>query len=172
MNIENIDPKGEEGEEREEEEQLFENFFANQFQSSSTSEESLHLNELFFELEYQDNPLALVIYQPSPLGNPQMVAPFRFPIPTQQGTQNLKNIPSVVLPKFYGLITEDLETFLFEFDVLFQSYNYTMDAHKLKLFPSTLKEVALRWFMSLGANIVQDRQTTRNLFLAKYKDYC
>ena len=81
---------------------------------------------------------------------------FPFPIPTQQGTQNLKNIPLAFFTKFYGLITEDPETFLFEFDVLFQSYDYTMDAHKLKLFPSTLKEVALKWFMSLGANTISD----------------
>lgn len=43
---------------------------------------------------------------------------FPFPIPIQQGNQNLKNIPSAALPKFYGLITEDPETFLFEFDIL------------------------------------------------------
>ena len=77
-----------EGEEEREEEELFENVFADQLPSSS--EESLHLNELFAEPDYQDNPLALVIYQQPPLlGNPQMVAPFPFPIPTQQGTQNL-----------------------------------------------------------------------------------
>ena len=97
---------------------------------------------------------------------------FPFLIPTQQGTQNLKNIPSAILPKFYGLITEDPKTFLFEFDILFQSYDYTTNAHKLKLFPSTLKEAALRWFMSLGASDVPDWQTMSNLFLAKYKDYC
>ena len=47
-------------EEREEEE-LFENMFANQLPSSS--EESLHLNELFAEPDYQDKPLDLIIYQ-------------------------------------------------------------------------------------------------------------
>ena len=76
-----------------------------QLQSSATSEESLHLNEIFVELDYQDNPLALVIYQPPPPppppGNPQMTATqptFPFPIPTQQGNQNLKNIPLAALP--------------------------------------------------------------------------
>lgn len=71
------------------------------------------MNNLFVEPEYQDNPLALVIYQP-PVEHPQMAAaqpPFPFPIPPQQGNQNMKNIPSDALPKFYGLITEDLETF-------------------------------------------------------------
>ena len=89
---------------------------------------------------------------------------FPFPIPPQQGNQNLKNIPSAALPKFYGLIIEDLETFLFEFDILCQSYDYTIDAHKLKLFPSTLKEAALRWFMSLGENDVADWPTMSNFF--------
>ena len=85
MNIEYPEPERVEGEEREEEEQLFENLFVDQFKSSSTSEESLHLNELFAKPEYQDNPLALVIYQLPPLGNPQMAATqatFPFPIPT------------------------------------------------------------------------------------------
>ena len=45
----------------------------NQEHSPTTSEESLYLNNLFAEPEYQDNPLALVIYQP-PLGHPQMAA--------------------------------------------------------------------------------------------------
>lgn len=65
------DPK--EREEREEEEELFENVFAEipeQVQSPTTSEESFHLNNLFAELEYQDNPLAIFIYQ-QPLGLPQ-----------------------------------------------------------------------------------------------------
>ena len=129
------------------------------------------MNDLFAEPEYQDNPLALVIYQP-PLGNPQMAVAqptFPFLIPTQQGNQNLKNIPSIALPKFYGLITEDLKTFLFQFDILCRSYDYTTDSHKLKLFPSTLREDTLRWFMSLGANAMIDWKNMSNLFLNKYK---
>ena len=103
FNQEDPFPKREE-EGSEEEEELFENMFAevpNQENSPTTSEESLHLNNLFVEPEYQDNPLALVIYQP-PLGHPQMAATqptFPFPIPAQQGNQNLKNIPSAALPK-------------------------------------------------------------------------
>lgn len=97
--------------------------------------------------------------------------PFPFLIPDQQGNQNLKNIPSATLPKFYGLIIEDPETFLFEFEILCQSYDYTNNAHKLKLFPSTLKEPTLRWFMSRGANVVADWPAMSNLFLNKYKKY-
>ena len=137
-----------------------------------SSKESLHLNELFDEPEYQDNPLAIVIYQAPPLP-PRMAMPtFPFPIPPQQGNQNLKNIPTVSLPKFYGLIIEDPETFLFEFNTLYRSYDYTIDVHKLKLFPSTLKEVTLRWFIGLGANVVENWTEMRNLFLQKYKEYC
>lgn len=96
---------------------------------------------------------------------------FPFPIPTQQGNQNLKNIPTVALPKFYSLITKDPETFLFDFDILCRSYDYTTNGHKLKLFPSTLKEAALRWFIRLGTNAVADWNAMRNLFLSKYKEY-
>ena len=75
-NFNKEDPFPEEEEEREEEEELFENVFAeiqNQENSLTTFEESLHLNNLFDEPKYQDNPLALIIYQP-PLGHPQMAA--------------------------------------------------------------------------------------------------
>ena len=63
----------------------FENPFANiqDEPPRSSSEESLHLNELFAEPEYQDNPLAIVIYQAPPLP-PRMAMPtFPFPIPPQ-----------------------------------------------------------------------------------------
>ena len=76
---------------------------------------------------------------------PQVMAQlaFPFPLPSLVTTDNLKNIPSNVLPKFYGLATEDPDTFLFEFDILCHSFDYNTDAHKLKLFPTTLKESAL-----------------------------
>lgn len=84
---------------------------------------------------------------------------FQFTIIAQQENDKLKNIPSSLLPKFYGLVTEDLKTFLFEFDILCHSYEYTSNAHKLKLFLATLKERALRWFMSLGRRVVDNWET-------------
>ena len=42
----------------------------------------------------------------------------------------------------------------FEFDILCRSYDYVTDAQKLKLFPATLKDNALCWFMSLGGGTV------------------
>lgn len=54
-----------------------------------------------------------------------------------------KNIPNSSLLNFHGLSKEDLDTFLFEFDVLCKSYDYVLDAPKLKIFPTTLKDDAL-----------------------------
>jgi hypothetical protein len=66
----------------------------------------------------------------------------------------MKNIPLSALPNFHGLSLEDPDEFLFEFDILCRSYDYTSNAQKLKLFPSTLKGNALRWFMSFGEHVI------------------
>ena len=47
------------------------------------------------------------------------------------------------LPHFYGKVSDDLNSFLFEFDILCRSYDYNNDAQKLKLFPATLKDSTL-----------------------------
>jgi hypothetical protein len=75
---------------------------------------------------------------------------FGFPILDIIRDVAMKNILFSSLPHFHGMSTEDLESFLFEFDILCRSYNYTDNAQKLKLFPATLKDSELRWFMSLG----------------------
>jgi hypothetical protein len=54
-----------------------------------------------------------------------------------------KPIPLAALPNFHGLVSEDLDTFLFEFDIVCRGYDYMMEAQKLKFFPSTLKGTAL-----------------------------
>jgi hypothetical protein len=51
----------------------------------------------------------------------------------------MKNIPPSILPNFYGTCTEDPDAFLFEFDILCQTYGYISDIQKLRLFPATLK---------------------------------
>lgn len=66
---------------------------------------------------------------------------------------------------------EDPDTFVFEFDVLCRSYDYNFDAHRPKLFPATLKDTVLRWFMGLGKDVVLDWDTMKTLFLEKYQDY-
>jgi hypothetical protein len=92
-------------------------------------------------------------------------------IPTR-GIATMKNIPLSALPNFHGLSTEDPDEFLFEFDILCRSYDYTTTAQKLKLFPATLKGNALRWFMSLGGENISTWVQMRQLFLNKYQDYC
>ena len=80
----------------------------------------------------------------------------------------MKNISSSVLPKFYGMASKDPDSFLFEFDIIFQTYGYTDDAHRLRLFPATLKATTLRWFLGLGEHSVTDWDNIRKIFLKKY----
>lgn len=75
-----------------------------------------------------------------------------FPIRETNGDTKMKNINPSTLPHFHGLTTEDLNTFLFEFVVICRTYDYAEDEQKLKLFPSTLKDAALHWFMGLPDN--------------------
>ena len=91
-------------------------------------------------------------------------------IPTR-GIATMKNIPLSTLPNFHGLSTEDPNGFLFEFDILCRSYDYTTTVHKLKLFLATLKGNALRWLMSLGVENISTWGQMRLLFLNKYQDY-
>ena len=75
---------------------------------------------------------------------------FGFPILDINRDVSMKNIPLSSLPHFHGMSIEYLDLFLFEFDILCRSYNYTDNTQKIKLFPTTLKDSTLRWFMSLG----------------------
>lgn len=71
-----------------------------------------------------ENPWALIIYEENMACQANNSQPtFDFPILNQNQLPNLKNIPSSTLPKFYGLVTEDPDTFLFEFDILCRSYD-------------------------------------------------
>ena len=51
-------------------------------------------------------------------------ATFGFPILDTLQDVTMKNITHSSLPTFYGKSNEDLDTFLFEFDILCRSYNY------------------------------------------------
>lgn len=68
---------------------------------------------------------------------------FEFPIRDPLGELYMKNIPHSTLLNFYGMIVDSLNSFLFEFIVLYHNYDYTSDWQKLKNFPATLKGVAL-----------------------------
>jgi hypothetical protein len=100
--------------------------------------EQYHSGEFIFPevpLETKDNPrreMAHEIVKEEP-------STFGFPIKGSNEETKMKNIPHSTLPNFHGLSKEDLDTFLFEFDVLCRSYDYVSDAQKLKLFPTTLK---------------------------------
>ena len=84
----------------------------------------------------------------------------------------MKNIPPSSLPTFYGKSNEDLDTFLFEFDILCKSYNYLQDAYKLKIFPATLKYFTLRWFMGLGEFTIRTWDDMKTSILRKYHEFC
>jgi hypothetical protein len=43
---------------------------------------------------------------------------------------------------------------------------------KIKIFPATLKDVALRWFMGLGRDNIHTWDQMMKKFLEKYQDYC
>lgn len=43
----------------------------------------------------------------------------------------MKNIRPTTLPHFHGLAVEDLDTFMFEFFVVFRTCDYTSDEKKL-----------------------------------------
>jgi len=66
-----------------------------------------------------------------------------FPIQETNGDTKMKNIGPFALPHFHGLTTEDPDNFLFEFIIICQTYDSREDEKKLKLFPPTLKDVAL-----------------------------
>jgi hypothetical protein len=112
---------------------------------------------------------------PSPhamAGEEEMVEIFEFPIRESNGETKMKNINPSSLPHFHGLVSEDPDTFLFEFVVICRTYDYTTDEHKLKLFPSTLKDSTLRWFMSLEGNSITTWDQMKNTFSERYRDYC
>jgi len=91
-----------------------------------------------------------------------------FPIRKTNGDMKMKNISPSALPHFHGLTTEDPDTFMFEFVVLCRTYDYTEDEKKLRLFPSTLKDAALRWFMGLPGNSITTWAQMQQAFNTKY----
>ena len=84
----------------------------------------------------------------------------------------MKNISPSVLPRFHGKVVEDPDEFIFEFDILCRSDDYITNAQKMKLFPATLKDNALCQFMSLGGGTVTNWDRMKQVFLAKYQEYC
>ena len=55
--------------------------------------------------------------------------------------------------------------------ILDHTYGYIDHRNKLRLFPTTLKEVALKWFMGLGEHTITNWDDMRTIFLKKYQAY-
>lgn len=100
------------------------------------------------------------------------IVTFDFPITNIEGDDPMENMCLSTLPNFNGLSTEDPYTSLFEFNVLWRSYDYVSDEKKLKPFPITLKGASLHWFMGLGRQIILTWEDMKHMFLHKYQEYC
>jgi len=92
---------------------------------------------------------------------------FEFPIHDSDDMTRMKTNPASTFPNFRGMASEYPYTFVFEFDVLCRSYDYS-DSHKLKLFPSTRKELVLHWFMVLRGKSTHTWEEIGKTFLKKY----
>ena len=97
--------------------------------------------------------------------------PLRFPIQDTDISVHMKNIPPYFLPNFHGMRSEDPETFLFEFEILYRYYGYLLNNQKLRLFPATLKDIALKRLMILGTNKIRSWNDMQKIFIEKYKDH-
>lgn len=95
---------------------------------------------------------------------------FGFPIQETDVNVRMKNIPPSVLPNFKGMRLEDPKTFLFEFEIIFRSYGYSLHIQKLNLFPTTLEDKALRWYMTLGTNSLRTWNDIKRVFLKNIKN--
>ena len=82
----------------------------------------------------------------------------------------MNNINPLALPHFCGLTSKDLENFMFEFVFVFWTYDYASDDQKMNLFPSTLNDAALCWFMGLPENNVITWAQMQDSFSKKYRD--
>jgi len=84
----------------------------------------------------------------------------------------MKNIGPSSLPQFHGLTLEDPATFLFEFVVICRTYDYTSHDQNFKLFPSTLEDVVLNWFIGLPMDNITTWAQVQQAFNNMYKTYC
>ena len=123
------------------------------------------------EEDEENIPLGPMAKQRNARGNGERIEG-NFPIWETNGDTKMKNISPSALPHFHGLTTEYPNTFLFEFVVICRTYNYAKYEQKLKLFPSTLMDAALCWFMGLPGNSITTWAQMQQAFNNKYRDYC
>lgn len=127
-------------------------FFGGSDQEEPLSEQPEIFEELIGE-EEENIPPEPMAENKNARGNGERIEG-SFPIPETNGDTKMKNISPSALPHFHGLTTKDPDTFLFEFVVICRTYDYAEDEQKLKLFPSTLKDATLCWFMGLPSNSI------------------
>jgi len=84
----------------------------------------------------------------------------------------MKNIPPSTIPIFHGLTNEDLDAFLFQFEVLCRGYGYCTNSKNLNVFPITLKGTTLLWFISLGGNCIHTWEDMKHVLLKMYQYHC
>ena len=128
-------------------------FFSGYNQEEPLGEQPYIFEEPIGEEEEENIPLEPMAENRNARGNGERIEG-TFPIRETNGDTKTKNISPSSLPYFHGMTTEDPDTFLFEFAVICRTYDYVEDEQKLKLFPSTLKDAALRWFMGLLGNSI------------------
>lgn len=63
------------------------------------------------------------------------------------------------------------DSFLSEHDPLYGDYDYTVDTLGSELSPTTLKEAALGWFVSLGKKTMGTWEDMKTKFLGTCKEY-
>ena len=117
-------------------------FFGGCNQEETLGEQLYIFEEPIGEEEEENIPLEPMDENINSRGNGERIEG-TFPIRETNGDTKMKNISPLALPQFHCLTTEDLDTFLFMFSIIFRTYDYAEDEKKLKLFPSTLKDVAL-----------------------------
>jgi hypothetical protein len=67
---------------------------------------------------------------------------------------------------------EEEDTFLFEFEVVYQGHDHVKEVYKIKFFLSTLKDSIMKWFMSLKGDSINTCKAMKQAFLDKYHEYC
>ena len=70
------------------------------------------------------------------------------------GETRMKNFSPSTLQHIHGLTYDSIETFMFEFFVVYRTYEYASDDQNLKLFPSTLKDAVVPLFMGFPGNSI------------------
>ena len=84
----------------------------------------------------------------------------------------MKNIIPTALLHFHGLTSKDPDTFMFEFFVACRTYDCVSNEKKLKLFPSTLKDATLCWFIGMPGSSITTWAQMQQAFNNKYEDCC